>query len=362
MDIKTSFMALACAGALLGLATCASPGGSAVAAAAGSAGSAASLPVYVFSALAPMIREASCPEETTNPRRFSDLPIQIRPLTSAQTEAISKRVPEGAQLAGGWELSSEDPNFGGLSGLAAAEGNLLAVSDAGAWVALGVIEGKPVSATIAYMTGTDGRFLSGKAENDAEGLVWRDGLAFVSYERDFRIEGFDLAGCAAAARAVRVAALPGEHAGKTIDTNSGPEALALTPDGALLFAYEGVSDSTSPIGEVHADGTARWTGRLSANPKGFALVGMDVIRLPSGEDREISLYRAFDPLRGARSVLVWGPGENQRLTLSRPVLTDNFEGLAAEVLETGDLRLWIVSDNNFNKVQRTLLYAFDVAP
>jgi hypothetical protein len=42
------------------------------------------------------------------------------------------------------------------------------------------------------------------------------------------------------------------------------------------------------------------------------------------------------------------------------VMTDNFEGLAARVLETGELRLWIVSDNNFSKMQRTLIYAFDV--
>jgi hypothetical protein len=33
-----------------------------------------------------------------------------------------------------------------------------------------------------------------------------------------------------------------------------------------------------------------------------------------------------------------------------------------QVLESGQLRLWIVSDNNFTKLQRTLLYAFDVTP
>ena len=59
-------------------------------------------------------------------------------------------------------------------------------------------------------------------------------------------------------------------------------------------------------------------------------------------------------------MLVWGPDEDDQLTLSRPVMTDNFEGLAARALETGDLRLWIVSDNNFSEMQRTLIYAFDV--
>lgn len=224
------------------------------------------------------------------------------------------------------------------------------------------LRGAPVSAAIGYMQGADGRFLSGKSENDAEGLAWREGLAFVSYERDFRVEAFDLAGCGAAARAVRVAALPGDFGGKPVDPNAGPEALALTPAGGLLFGYESAADAASPLGEVLADGTGRWTGRLADNPKGFALVAMDIVRLPSGEDREIALYRAFDPLRGARSVLVWGEGESRRLTLSRPVLTDNFEGLAAVLLPDGRLRLWIVSDDNFSKLQRTLLYAFDVSP
>jgi hypothetical protein len=111
---------------------------------------------------------------------------------------------------------------------------------------------------------------------------------------------------------------------------------------------------------VTGSGTAEWSGIPAANPDGFALVAMDTIGLADGETREIYLYRAFDPLRGARSVLVWGPDDADRLTLSRPVLTDNFEGLAARALETGDLRLWIVSDNNFSKMQRTLIYAFDV--
>jgi len=350
---------LASAAALTGLVTCAASGAPFA--------SSAVQPLlndssFFHETAATGIRAQSCADASGEPVSFSKVSLAATPLTAAQITALSKRLPAGADFAGGWGLNSDDPNFGGLSGLALAEDNLLAVTDAGGWVALGLIDGAPASAAIAYMKGADGRFLSGKTENDAEGLAWRDGIAFVSYERDFRVEAFDLGSCGAAARAVRVAALPGEFAAKPVDANSGPEALALTPEGALLFGYEGLADATSPIGQVLADGTGRWTGRLAGNPKGFALVAMDTVRLPSGEDREITLYRAFDPIRGARTVLVWGDGEAQRLTLSRPVLTDNFEGLAADVLPDGRLRLWIVSDNNFSKLQRTLLYAFEVRP
>ena len=359
MDLKTSFSALIGAVSLFGLATCAASGAPSAASAAQPLLTDSS---FLQESAAPGIREKSCADHSGAPVASSEVSLAVTPLTPAQTTAIAKRVPSGAVFAGGWELNSDDPNFGGLSGLALTDEGVLAVTDAGGWVTLGLADGAPATAAIAYMKAEDGRFLSGKAENDAEGLAWREGLAYVSFERDFRVEAFDLAGCGAAARAVRVAGLPGEFAGKPIDTNSGPEALALTPEGALLFGYEGLADATSPIGLVLADGTGRWTGRLAANPRGFALVAMDIVRLPSGEDREITLYRAFDPLRGARSVLVWGEGEAQRLTLSRPVLTDNFEGLAAQVLPDGRLRLWIVSDNNFSKLQRTLLYAFEVTP
>lgn len=345
--------------ALIALATCAAPGVPSV--------PAVTQPVlrdssFFHETRAAEIRADSCADPSGAPAPFSPIGLSVTPLTEAQSAALAKRLPSGARLAGGWELSSDDPNFGGLSGLALAEGNLLGITDAGGWVELGLTDGAPSSAAMAYMRGADGRFLTGKTENDAEGLVWREGLAFVSFEQDFRIEAFDLGGCGTAARAVRVANLPTAFEGKTAGANSGPEALALTPDGALLFGFEGISDSTSPVGEVLPDGTSRWTGRRAANPRGFALVGMDTVRLPSGEDRDIFLYRAFDPIRGARSVLVWGAGERERLTLSRPVLTDNFEGLAAEVLPDGRLRLWIVSDDNFSRLQRTLLYMFDVEP
>ena len=359
MPLKRFPALLTSVAGLLALVTCAAPGAASVSTATQSFSEDSS---FFYEIAAPEIRAKSCAEHAGDPTPFSPISLSAAPLTEAQTAALAKRLPEAASFAGGWELTSDDPNFGGLSGLALAEGNLLAVTDAGGWVVLGLEEGAPASATIAYMKAADGRFLSGKGENDAEGLAWREGIAFVSYERDFRVEAFDLGGCGSAARAVLVAALPGEFGGKPVDTNAGPEALALTPEGALVFGYESAAESVSPIGQVLADGTGRWTGRLADNPRGFALVAMDVVRLPSGEDREISLYRAFDPLRGARSVLVWGAGENQRLTLSRPVLTDNFEGLAAEVQADGRLRLWIISDNNFSKLQRTLLYAFEVTP
>lgn len=307
------------------------------------------------------VRAASCDEGGDIRTGLLALQMTAAPLNPRQSEVLAARLPGGAALAGAWELTSPDPAFGGLSGLALLdETTLLAVTDAGSWVMLGLDGAAPSSAAIGYMRGAGGRFLSGKTETDAEALAYGNGIAFVSFERDFRIEAFAVGACGASAKAVEIAKLPSVHEGRTIDGNKGPEALTLTPQGSLRFGYEGGAGNVSPIGDVSADGQAFWSGDTAANPDGFALVAMDTISLPGGELRGIYLYRAFDPLRGARSVLVWGAGAADRISLSRPVMTDNFEGLAVRMLETGKMRAWIVSDNNFSKQQRTLLFAFDL--
>ena len=306
--------------------------------------------------------DASCPAGT---RHQAPLPIDlsVTPVTLGTADQIARRIPETATLSGAWELSSSNSNLGGLSGLArlpASEGGgLLTISDAGAFVWIDLQNGAPAAAKIAYMQGLDGAQLTGKAEGDAEGLVWSEGLALVSFERSFRIEAFALEACGSAARAAPVAPLPGDYNGRNIDENQGPEALFLAADGALGFGYEGMLGA-SPLGRVLADGTAVWTGETAPAPALHGLVAREIVALPDGSSRTIEMFRAWDPIQGNRIRLTWGEGEAESLTLSRPLLVDNFEGLAAEALQNGAIRVWMVSDNNFSGSQKTLLYAFDL--
>ena len=305
---------------------------------------------------------ASCPAGT---KRQEPLPIDlsVTPVTLGDASQVARRIPETATLSGAWELSSSNSNFGGLSGLAllpASEGGgLLTVSDAGAFVWIDLENGAPTAAKIAYMQGSSGAQLSGKRSGDAEGLVWSDGLALVSFERDFRIEAFALAACGSAARAASVASLPDKFERRNIDENQGPEAIFLEPDGALGFGYEGML-SVSPLGQVMADGTAEWTGQSAPAPALHGLVAREVLALPDGSVRTLEMFRAWDPIQGNRIRLTWGTSDAESLTISRPLMVDNFEGLAAEVLRDGAIRVWMVSDNNFSGDQRTLLYSFDV--
>ena len=43
------------------------------------------------------------------------------------------------------------------------------------------------------------------------------------------------------------------------------------------------------------------------------------------------------------------------------VSIDNFEGIVARRMPDGRIRLYLVSDDNFSKSQRTLMMVYDVA-
>lgn len=317
-----------------------------------------------FHSAAADLRKRSCPRGTAieEPR---SLDLHVTPVSLGPDELLAGRLPVAARLTGAWQLASADRNLGGLSGLAIVPGEdrLLAVSDAGALVSIPLTGGVPSGdASIIYLRAADGRFLAGKLENDAEGLVYRDGMALVSFERRFRIEAFAIGTCGAAARAARIADLPAVYRDKAVSENAGPEALWLAPDGTLGFGYETAGDGSSPLGSIAVDGTAVWLGDAVGKPAGFALVGLDEVVASDGNVTRFTLFRSFDPIRGVRSVLSWGEKQTEQIVLSRPLLTDNFEGIAAESLPEGGFRVWIVSDDNFSNSQKTLLYAFEIDP
>lgn len=300
---------------------------------------------WSFEKAAPAIRELSCAPSARNVP-FEDITITPKP------------VPLGGDLAGlryvgGWHLISEYPGFGGLSGLVITkDGDLLSVSDLGAFVLIDLEGGRPTrDAGFGYMRGADGLQLTGKLDSDAEGLAVREGIALVSFEREHRILAYDIENCGVAARGVEIAKLPGDISGREVDPNRGSEALSLSAAGELTFGYETGPGNGAPLGAVYGDGSARFTADASA-PRGFAQVGRDEL----GE-KLVELFRAYDPIRGNRNVIRIGELE---VRLARPMTVDNFEGIALQEVEGGVLRVWIISDNNFNPQQRTLLMAFDI--
>ena len=106
------------------------------------------------------------------------------------------------------ETRALDKRFGGLSGIDVLEdGNLLAVSDDGAFVWIDLAEDgvTPMAARMSGMRDAAGKTMPGKAERDAEGLAYADGLALVSFEGNHRVLAFDVGKCGAAVRGAPVA-------------------------------------------------------------------------------------------------------------------------------------------------------------
>jgi len=313
--------------------------------------------LWRFDDHADALRQYSCPEETAH-KRADALTIRVIEAELGSSDAREKNI-SGMTLSGAWQLESGNAEFGGLSGLdVLRSGSLLAVTDDGkfAWIGIDSETGAPDGlGAIAYMRDVDGDIYPNKRAADAEDLVYRDGLAFVSFEQDHRISAYDLESCGAAARAAPVARLGNVIDGNMLAKNRGPEALAFM-DQNLVAGFETHAKGGSPIGRVLIDGNLADIER-SQQPNFYLLTGMD-----SQDGFTASVFRAYDPARGTRAILRVKTEAaliaEAHLKASLPV--DNFEGVAIGASPSGATRIWLISDDNFSSDQRTLLLAFDL--
>lgn len=308
------------------------------------------------------LRTASCPDELSF-ARAETIDFTAMPVTLGEALNPATHLP-GAEFAGGWHLTSDDPAFGGLSGLDVfASGNLLAVGDRGAFVWITIEDGAPISAHMAPMRGEDDTPLEGPAMADAEGLTLHEGLAIVSFERTHRLAAFDLEGCGANARAAPIAPLAKRPSGmdRNMDDNGGAEGLAYSRQSDTLTLGIETNDRGQPLARLDAVGVADLMVRLQADSD-LSLTGLDVMDYyPYG------VFRNYQRGVGNTVEIAYFDGSATpaysvatKVRLDPSVTVDNFEGIAVQDLPDGRRRAWIISDNNFNDSQRTLLLAFDL--
>jgi hypothetical protein len=205
-------------------------------------------------------------------------------------------------------------------------------------------------ATLAALTGEDGKPLTAPGRADAEGLaLLGNGDRLVSFEHDHRIWLYPAAGGTPRAMPSPAAKFP---------PNFGMEAIAANP---------GVGPDAYSVGEEMTGKT--WTCRLSLpcvegrtleKPGEFGLVAMNHL----GEDIDAYLLRAYDPFRGNRIMLqiFRSTALIAQMDLAPPLTVDNFEGLASVPSPDGRIRFYLMSDDNGSSAQRTLLLAFDWRP
>jgi hypothetical protein len=300
------------------------------------------------------------------------LPIALNP-AAPQEEKVGKLV-----YRGGLYLKSRDKRFGGLSGLlVSADGRrILAVSDAGYWfrAQLDYKDSRLVGlrkADLAPMLDLNGLPLSGKTEADAEALASAgpdgpDGDVYASFERDNRIwlypfgrDGFK--------------AVPQEvPAHLDIPKNvisGGVKGLVDFDTNALLAMSEDVRDRMGDhmgwlipvppmVGRggygvvfLKADRDYRVTG-LTLLPDGDLLVLERSFSLELGAGMQLRRvkHNAVAPLRAFNGDVL--------ANLDVRYSIDNMEAVAARQGANGDTLIYVLSDDNYNGLQRTVLLMF----
>jgi hypothetical protein len=297
------------------------------------------------------------------------LDVDVRPIAFGR-ESVGR-----LRFRGGIELARHDGVFGGLSGMEVLEdGRFVAISDNGDWFEGRLVldeTGALVSVAdlrTALMRDEDGEPFQSKAEGDSEGLAQlADGRFAVSFEQTQSIRIYDLNrdGPFGAAR-------PGPQLDGVarLPRNAGLEALAAASDGTLVVGAEGGGGAT-PLWRAPLDAAEPVAPRMSYPlGAGYSLTGLD--RLPDGGGF-VALERFYAPVIGARARIVRFPesaldarGESlpemeELATIAPPMPVDNFEAIAAARAPDGAVRIYILSDDNFSRRQRTLMLAFDLA-
>lgn len=190
------------------------------------------------------------------------------------------------------------------------------------------------------------------ARDDTEALAkLADGALVMAVETPFALralEGRPPPGSSALARALG-----------DLPRNRGVEALASLPNGGIVALAEGRdADGTHRVAVLGPAGVAlrRYRTETGFDPTAADRLGPDLLVL----ERRLSLLGGFQSrvvvlnapsITGARAPLIGK--EIARLGVA--TISENFEGIAATREADGTVLLYLISDDNFSPMQRTLL-------
>ena len=309
---------------------------------------------------------------TVSAAQTAPIDVTAEPIVVAPADAPAPRVGQ-FELMAAFDLSSASPDWGGLSGaVVSPDGRqLTVVADTGLWHRLllrhdrdGRLVGVANSAS-GRLKDEQGKPLRNKSVGDAEALLRAaDGSLYVSFEHWHRLWRYGPAKdpLLAKARYVR-----GPKALASLPRNGGIEAATILPDGRfLLFSEESRTDAGDRRGWLGI--AKKWT-EVSLAPAGD-FKPTDLTVLPSGDalllERRVSLFGGFaarlsvirsDEIKaGARL------DSEELAVVQSPLPVDNFEAVSARAAPDGSVLIYLVSDNNFSEMERTLLLQFRWRP
>jgi len=335
---------------------------------------AVAVPALLFS-LAFLARAADEPlRQPPLPDHGLDIPLSSQPV--ALDPGDPARVRLGAfEFRGALQLGSSHPRFGGFSALEIdpAGKRLLALSDEGAWLEARLRYdergwlARADRGRLGALADEKGQALGGKADGDAEAFTrLPDGGYLVSFEQRLRLWRYPRPGRRHPSVATAASPFTGPAELREAPENGAIEALARLADGRLLALCEQLQSEGGLMGWVWEKGV--WQ-RLTYVPTP-ELLPTDATLLPDGDllvvergyKRETGPRAALRRLSAAE-VLPGARLEPRTLAeLARPLLVDNSEGLFARRGPRGETLVYLMSDDNFSREQRTLLMLLALPP
>lgn len=302
------------------------------------------------------------------------------PVRSAALE-LNPTAPAEARLGqldylGGLILASGEGGFGGYSGITVdADGaGLWAIADTGHWLRLEFRlgdNGAPVdvaAARILPLRDANGEPITRKSLSDAESLrLLSDGRWLVSFERAHRLWFYDRPGGVATGTLLAPPALAQQP------DNGGVEAVAAFANGDLLLFSEEMAAANGTNTAVGGNATWLWRNGAWHNlvwPARDDFKPTDAVALDNGD--VIVLERYYMPVIGPKARLQRIPAAaiqpdaalkaEPLAEWAAPVSVDNMESLDVRRMPDGSLWLYVMSDDNESRLQRTLLMVFRYMP
>ena len=269
------------------------------------------------------------------------------------------------KFVSGIEIKSNHPDFGGLSGIIINEDkSLIVVGDRGIWLT-GKIKIDENGKLVEIINGRLGHlkdnennplYKLGKSYTDAESIEPYNNKFVVSFERKHRILIFNDIFSHSEIFYDRIKYLD-------LPDNGGIEAMAPLKNNSIFLLSENLIHPDDKIaGYLLSDNKLK---KVYVKKNG-SFKPTDMSSLPEGNI--LLLERSFSPVRGASakiSVIKYEDLKPNSVilpltldTLKPPMVVDNFEGISFLKLNDGGYYIFILSDDNFNFLQKTLLYQF----
>lgn len=270
-------------------------------------------------------------------------------------------------LLGGWKITSDNGEFGGISSMLALPDNrFLMLSDNGSLVGFTLDEANHLAVRPFIAPLPDGPAKPNqyaKKNWDSESLVHDPGTGqfWVGYEHQHSIWRYG-------SSFSRKEAAHFPKAMQKWPKNGGAEAMLRIPDGRFLVFSESAEYTKGGYQAfIFADDASEPTSKAVAfgyqPPKGYKLTDAALL----DDNSALMLHRRFTPFDGVSAILSvaklkdFQPGKVATSTpiaaLKPPMKVDNMEALAITRDPEGAI-IWIASDDNFSTLQESLLLKF----